>query len=415
MSERADVLIIGGGVVGVCTAYYVAGHGRAVTLVEQGEIASGSSNGNAGFILPSHVVPLASPGALSSGLRWMFDPESPFYIKPRLDLDLFDWLLRFMAASNERHVRRSVPVLRELACASIALYEELSRLDGLDFGYRQNGMMYVYKTRKGLAHGAEEAAFAGEAGTVSKVLNAEEACALEPTVRPDVAGGVYYPEDAHIDPGAFVRGLARRAETQGVCIRTQTEVLNVETTGRRVTRVRTTRGDFHPDQVVLAAGAWSPATVRGLRLRVPIQPAKGYSVTVQRPQASPGMPLLLGESRVAVTPLGDRLRFGGTLELAGLDFTINRQRVEAIMRAANDYLVGMDDPQPVEIWRGLRPCTPDGLPMVGRTKAFENLILAAGHATVGMSLGPITGKLVAQVVNGQTPEMDLTPLRAERF
>lgn len=410
-----DTLIIGGGVIGVCAAYYLAERGAPVTLVEQGEVAAGSSYGNAGLIVPSHVVPLAEPGALASGLKWMLDPESPFYIKPRLDLDLISWLLRFAAAAREGPMRRAIPVMRDLGCASSALYNELAALDGLNCYYEQNGMLLLYNTQHGLERGAAEARLLNEFDVPAKMLDGAAVRAIAPQVRPEVVGALRFPQDAHFNPADFVRGLARLVERKGARIYAHTEVLGFETAGRKVTTIQTTRGDFRPGQVVLATGSWSPGVARDLRLNVPIQPAKGYSVTVKRPAACPTIPMLLGEARVAVTPMGPTLRFAGTLELAGLDFSINRRRVEALRRAVPEYLTGMEDLETVEIWRGLRPCTPDGLPIIGRAQKFENLIFATGHAMVGMSLGPITGKLVAQVACGEKPEMDLTPLRLERF
>lgn len=419
VDQRNDVLIIGGGVIGVCAAYYLAERGRQVTLVEQGDIAAGSSYGNAGLIVPSHSTPLAAPGALADGLKWMLDPESPFYIRPRLDLDLFIWLFKFTLACNERQMKRAVPVLRDLNCLSLDLYNELAELDSLDFGYRRRGVLLVYKTEAALKHAVEESHLMVEAGVASKTLNAKEASALEPSVRRDVAGAIYYPGDAHLNPAEFVQGLARWLERKGVCIHRNTTVTEVERSGRAITRVKTTHGDFQPDQVVVAAGSWSPGLVRGLGLNLPIQAAKGYSVTVKRPSSSPNIPLLLGESRVAVTPMespaGPLLRFAGTLELAGLDLSINQRRVDALRRASKEYMVGMDNMETLEVWRGLRPCTPDGLPVLGRPKAFDNLTVAAGHAMLGMSLGPASGKLAAQIVCGDAPDVDLKLLRVERF
>lgn len=415
MSAPADVLVIGGGVIGTCAAYYLRARGRQVTLLERGEIAAGSSYGNAGLIVPSHSVPLATPGALASGLRWMLDPESPFYIKPRPDLPLLRWLLRFMAACRPGRVRQALPVLRDLTTASAARYAELAALDGLRFGYEPNGSLYVFKTPRGFRHAKEEAHLLAAASIESEALEGEEACHLEPSLRPDLAGALFFPGDAHLNPAEFVRGLARWIEQRGVCIQTGTEVLGFETAGRRVTNIKTTRGDFSADHVVLAAGSWSPGLAHGLRLRLPIQPAKGYSVTIPRPAASPVIPLLLGEARVGITPLGERLRFAGTLEMAGLDLSVNQRRVAAILRSAQAYVTGLDRMEPGEVWSGLRPCTPDGLPIIGPAPSLDNLVVAAGHATIGMTLGPITGELVAQIVCGETPTFDLHPLRPERF
>jgi D-amino-acid dehydrogenase len=408
------IVIVGGGVVGVCSAYYLARRGLSVTLVEKGEIAAGSSYGNAGLIVPSHSVPLAAPGVLRQGLRWMLDAESPFYIQPRPSRALVRWLLRFRRACTADHVRRSIPVIRDLSRASLDLYRELAALPGLDFGFRQDGVLAVFRTAAGLQHGRQEAAVLEGAGIAAKVLDAESARALEPALRADLAGGVHFPDDAHLTPDRFVRGLARVADGLGAHVLTHTEVLGFTRRGGRIASVETTRGDLAADQVVLAAGSWSGHVAAGLGLDLPIEAAKGYSVTSELPPSGPRIPLLLGESRVAVTPMGDTLRFAGTLELAGLDLTINRRRVAAIRRAVPLYL--SEQPYVLrEIWRGLRPCSPDGLPYLGRSARHENLIVATGHAMIGVSLGPVTGALVAQLAAGEVPMLDLGPLRPERF
>lgn len=416
--SQSDVVVIGGGVIGVCAAYYLSERGREVTLVEQGDIADGCSYGNSGLIVPSHSTPLAQPGALASGLKWMLDPESPFYIKPRLDFELARWLLTFAANCTETHVHRALPTLRDLHLASAALYKDLSTL--FDFGYQHHGLILAFKTRAALEKGQAEAELLNKEGLTARPLTAQEAHDMEPTLRPDLAGGVYFPTDAHFTPSVFVRGLATWLEEQGrVAIQRNTKVTGLVVGRGRIIRVETTDGSFQPSEVVIATGSWSPALVSELNLYLPIQPAKGYSITVKRPKHYPRMGLLLDEASVAVTPMalpqGDVLRFGGTLELAGMDFSINQRRVDAIRRATRDYLLGMDDLETVEVWRGLRPCTPDGLPIIARPKTYDNLTVAAGHAMLGMSLGPITGKLVAQMICGEKTAVDVVPLRLERF
>jgi D-amino-acid dehydrogenase len=415
MRQSDTVLVIGGGVIGVCSAYYLAERGREVILLDKGEICSGCSYGNAGLIVPSHSIPLAAPGVLGQGLRWLRDPESPFYIKPRLDLELLSWLRRFTAACTMQWVRQGTPVLRDLHRASLALYEELAALEGLSFGFERRGILALFSSPHGHEEGLREARLLAEYGLDFQELDAEAVRERVPQVLPGVVGGVFYPEDAHLNPADFVVGLARVVENQGVRIHTRTEVLGFTASAGRITAVRTTRGDFQPAEVVLAGGSWSAELAKNLGLRLPIQPAKGYSITVKRPEAGPTVPLLLGGVRVGVTPLGELLRFAGTLELAGLDLSINPRRVDAILKGARRYLGGLDALEVVEIWRGLRPCTPDGLPILGRPAACENLTLATGHAMLGMCLGPISGKLVAQVVCHEPPALDLTALRAERF
>ena len=414
MNNPPDILILGGGVIGVCAAHYLSEQGASVTIIEQGEIASGSSFANAGLIVPSHSIPLAEPGALATGLKWMLDPASPFYIQPRINLDLWGWILRFMAASREGPMRRAIPLLRDLHLASANLFKELAARRGLDFDYEQKGMLTAYASAQGLRHGEAEVKLLAEFGVRADLLDAAETRRREPALRAPLAGGIFFPNDGHFNPAKFVQGLAHQIEQRGVRIQRNTEVLRIETRGNRIHSVLTTSGTFYGKQIVLAAGAWTPRLARDLGLNIPVQAAKGYSLTVPRPANGPSMPLILGEARVAVTPMGNLLRFAGTLEMAGLDLTVNPRRVEAIAQAAANYL-NVEKPATSEVWRGLRPCTPDGLPILGRARRYENLIVSTGHAMGGMSLGPISGKLVAQVALGQQTEMDIRALRAERF
>ena len=409
------VLVIGGGVVGVSSAYYLAREGWDVTLVDRGEVCAGSSYGNAGLIVPSHVVPLAAPGVWWQGVKWMLNAESPFYIKPRADRDLVRWLWRFRAACSASRMRQAMPLLRQLSVQSLALYRELAEKGGFDFDFRQTGSMTVFFTPEGLAHGREEAQLLRQVGVVVDVLDGPAARAAEPALKPGVVGALYSREDALLVPDRFVKGLARLAASLGVRVATGSEVIGFRMAGGRIVAAQTTRGPIETDTVVLAAGAWSPEIGRALGIRVPIQPAKGYSLTYRRPARAPAIPLLPAEGRFSVTPMGEFLRFGGTLELAGMDLSINQRRVDALRRSALRCIEGAENLELLEIWRGLRPCTPDGLPLVGRSRRFENLVLAAGHAMVGMSLGPVTGQIVTQLVTGATPAPDLRLLDPERF
>ena len=415
MDSTPDVLVIGGGVIGVCSAYYLAQRGLEVALIEKDEIASGCSYGNGGLIVPSHAMPLASPGALGNGLRWMLDSASPFYIKPRLDMALIHWLITFALASRPSNMLRSLPILRDLLFASRSLYDELAQSAGFDFGFSGRGSLLVCLSHHAFEHEKEETHLFERFEIPFQVLSQDEVHALEPALSPQVIGGIYYPRDGHIDPARFVIGLAEKAEDLGAQVWTKTEALKLDMSQGRITTVHTTRGVFHPKQIVLATGSWSPGIARSLKLRIPIQAAKGYSVTLENPAVTPKLPLLFSEASVVVNPLGDSLRIAGTLELAGMDFSFNSRRIEAIKKASRAYLPGLEEAKLIEIWRGLRPCTPDGLPIIGHSKDFSNLIIAAGHAMLGMSLGPITGKLVSQLVLGEKTDLNLAPLAASRF
>lgn len=416
MANNPEIMIIGGGAIGICSAYYLAQGGRQVTVIDKGAMGSGASYGNAGFIIPGHLIPLAAPGALAQGLKWMLDAESPFYIKPRLSRDLIRWTWQFRAASNEKTMRAALPLQRQLGFGSADLYHELIARERLDCHYTQAGLLMLYRTEHGFEEAQAEARLLQEFDVPLRLLDGPAAAEMDPAVSPEIAGGIYFSRDAHLDPALFMQALAKRVEEMGVTLRPDTEVLDYEVAGGKVTTVRTTRGDFHPGQIVLAAGAWSPDVARALSLRLPVQPAKGYSITVKQPDGGPRLPMLLGETRVAVTPLGPNLRYAGTLELAGMDFSINQRRVNAILNGARSFLVSpVETDNLVEIWRGQRPCTPNGLPIIGRPASLSNLIVATGHATSGISLAPITGSLVAQIATGQPTEIDITVLNPDRF
>ncbi len=413
--EYNDVLIIGGGIIGVSAAYFLARAGTNVTVIEKGEIGSGCSYGNAGLICPGHSEPMPAPGVLTQGLKWLLDTESPFYIKPRLNSDLIRWLWRFQTFCNQNWFDTAVPLIRDLQRASLALYQEIIKEEKLDCHFEKRGGLTVFLTERGFEHGRHEAAALQRFGLQMAVLDATAVRSMETAVHPNVIGGIHMQEDAHITPDLFVTGLAQAAEGYGATFMTQTEVLGFETAKGRIAAVQTTRGKMRANQIILAAGAWTAPIVRDLDLNLPLQPAKGYSITVKRPSHSPQMYLYLGEAKVAVTPMGPHLRFAGTLELAGFDFAINQRRVNAILRAADSYLADSEERELVEIWRGMRPVTPDGLPYIGRTRRYNNLIVAAGHAMLGLSMGPITGKLVAEVVGEERPSLELIPFQVDRF
>lgn len=410
-----DVLIIGGGAIGVCSAYYLLQHGFSVTLVEKGELGAGSSYGNAGLIVPSHSVPLAAPGVWRQGLKWLLDPASPLYIKPRLDADLMRWMLLFLRACDPKRLPPAVDMLAALTHASRDLFRQLANLDGAAFDYAERGGLALYLGAEALDRGAEEAHLLREHGVETQVLDAAGVRRIEPNVLPAVMGGVYFPTDAHLTPHTFVREMAQRVQASGGVILTNTDVTGFRREGRGVTVVSTASGILNARQIVLASGAWSPHVARDLGIWLPIQPAKGYSLTVDRPSNAPSVPLHLSELKVVVTPMGDKLRFAGTLELAGFDTTVNERRVEGIKRGIRQYLPHIVGVEGTKAWYGLRPLSPDTLPIIGRHKAYDNLIVAAGHGMLGISLAPVTGHLVAQIAVGQSPDFDLSLVSPNRF
>jgi D-amino-acid dehydrogenase len=415
VSERCDAIVVGGGVVGAATAYFLAESGARVVLLERGEIASGASYGNAGWISPSHGTPLAAPGVIRQALRWLLDPESPFYVKPRLDLELARWLFGFVRAATASRALETTRLNRELTLASLALTEKLAASGEMEFGFSRRGLVVVCESAAGLDSAAHELEVLRGLGGEGRALTRAEVRELEPCVSEAIAGGVFFPADAHLEPARLVRALADRASACGARIATGHELLALERDGRRIVRVVTTRGELAADEIVLAGGAWSPRIAAPLGLRLPVQSAKGYSVTLSRPPRFGATPLLLSEAKVAVTPMGDKLRFAGTLELAGLDLSVNLRRVRAVLRAADRFLPGLRSEPALETWRGLRPLTPDDRPIIGRPRALENLIVATGHGMSGISQGVMTGKLAAELASGMPPSLELSPFAPDRF
>ncbi|MFB9677182.1 NAD(P)/FAD-dependent oxidoreductase [Streptosporangium vulgare] len=412
-----DVLVIGGGVVGLFCAYYLRRAGNGVTVVERGPVGGpqSCSYGNTGFVGTQGALPLAEPGVMAQGLRWLLDPESPFSIRPRPDPELLSWLWHFRRACNERDAKAGFRVLVDMKRRSLGILRELCAPGDLAPTFTAQGMLLAYRTPQGFEKACLSVPGTVASGVPLRVLEPGELSALEPDAEFDICGALYNEEGAYLRVPEFVTGFARMLEGMGVEIHERTEVVGFEVAGRGIRRVRTTRGDLAPRETVVAAGTWSAECARDLNLGLRLQPAKGYSVTVKAPANAPRLPVLLGEGKVALVPLGDRLRFGGTLELAGLDATISRRRVDGVLRTVHTYLPELERTEILETWSGFRPCSPDGLPYLGRAAPYRNLSVACGHGHIGMGLAPVSGRLIAQLVAGERPEMDLAPLRPDRY
>jgi D-amino-acid dehydrogenase len=412
------VLVIGGGVVGLCTAYYAAVRGHRVTVVDrESSDHEGCSYGNAGLVVPSHFIPLAAPGMVALGLKWMWNPESPFYIKPRLSSELWGWALKFWKAANPRHVAKSAPLLRDLNLTSRACFDEFAALPGNDFGYEKKGLLLLCKTQQKLDEEADVAKQARTLGLAAEVRDAKQTAALEPNVRMEIAGSVHFPDDCHLSPSRFMAGLKEQLKKLGVTILWETEVAGWRRAGNRIDAVQTTRGEMSADEFVLCGGSWSAGIVRGLDLRLPMQAGKGYSLTLPEPPQLPQIPAIFTEARLAITPMGKSLRFGGTMEIAGLKQGINPSRIRGIIKAVPKYYPDFSPKhfEGIQPWSGLRPCSPDGLPYLGRTRRYRNLGIATGHAMMGLSLGPISGKLMAEILSDEKPSIPTEMLDPDRY
>lgn len=423
MSEGKSILVLGGGVIGLCTAYYAMQAGHKVTIVERGKPDNdGCSLGNAGMIVPSHFVPLAAPGMVTMGLKMMLDPESPFTVRPRLDADLMRWGWKFLRAANAAHVMRSAPLLRDMSLLSRRSYEELSARYGHSFGLVQKGLLMLCKSEHTLSEEKHMAEKAHALGLAAEVLTPEETAALDPGIDMSIAGSVYFPQDCHLDPQKFVSALTKSLEEGGAKFLWGTEVRGwktggLQTAGTQIETVETSGGSLSADEYVLAGGSWFAEMARGLGLRLPLQAGKGYSLTLKAPRQMPTICSIMAEARVAVTPMGGTLRFGGTMEICGLDTTVNPARVRGIIKSIPNYMPAFtpEDFREVPVWMGLRPCSPDGLPYIGRPARYRNVAIAVGHAMMGLSLGPVTGKLMADILSDRQPALDISLLSPDRY
>lgn len=413
----SHVLIIGAGIVGLSSAYYLQKQGHQVTVLDKGEVTDSCSFGNAGMIVPSHFVPLASPGMVQQGIRWMFNSKSPFYVRPSADLSLINWGLKFLKSANSGHVARSAVPLRDLSLLSKQLFETLAAERGFEFELKNNGILAFYKTEKVAEEEAHLAGKAKELGLDMGVLNAAECQLLQPELQLDVLGAVHYRCDGHLYPQKLMGALVHYLEHNGVNIVRGSEVSRIEQNGKEITKVFTGERAWKADHYVLASGSWSPAVAKMMDIRVPLMPGKGYSFMESEPEQRMTIPALLCEARVAITPMNGSIRYSGTMELDKINQRVNMQRVKGIVEAVPKYFSNLHPQLPAaeQVWFGFRPSSPDGLPYIGHSAKLKNLVVATGHGMMGLSLGPATGALVSQLISGQQTDIDIKAFSPSRF
>ena len=415
MTERAEVVVVGGGVVGLACARELLERGRSVRVLEAGRVGAGASHGNCGLVTPSHALPLTRPGMVRQVLRWMTRADSPVYVRPRLDLSLVGWGLRFARHCTARGMGAALAGRAALLESSRELFVEWVERDGLACEWEPGGLLEVFATEGAAAEGEGARRLLEEHGVRSEALDADALRKLEPALRDDLFGARLWPRDAQVRPERLVAELARVVRERGGTIQEGVGVVDVETERGRVRGVVTDSTRVPAREVVLAAGAWSPTLGRRLGLKLPIQPGKGYSITSARPDPCPRLPLLLAETSMAVTPWPSGFRLGGTMELSGPNHVLRSVRLEALRRGAARFLRTPIGPGAQEEWCGWRPMTPDELPVVGPAPRVEGLFVAAGHGMMGVSMAPATARLVGELVEGRTPFLDPRPYRVDRF
>jgi len=407
--------IIGGGIIGLSSAYYLSEAGWEVEVLEAGDFTDNCSYGNLGMVVPSHFVPLAAPGIVAQGVRWMFNSSSPFYIKPGLNSKLINWGLKFLRSANAKQAEAAARPLLELNLFSKSLYEELATQ--LNFGLEKKGILMYFKTESVAEEENHLAEKARAMGLDAVYLSRQEVLHLEPEQQPDVLGAVHYRCDAHLHPNALMREMINVLKQKGVRLSPGKPLQKIVRNQDQIKEIIAGGESIKADLFVMASGSWLPETMKQAGISIPLMPGKGYSFTGNQGGPPLRIPAILCEARVAITPMAGQLRFGGTMELAGFQHKVSMNRVRGIVESVPRYFPAMklEMPREKEVWYGFRPCSPDGLPFIGHAKNVRNLLVAGGHAMMGLSLGPATGKLIAELAQSQSTSVDISAFDPNRF
>uniref|UniRef100_A0A7C4LKL0 FAD-dependent oxidoreductase n=1 Tax=Schlesneria paludicola TaxID=360056 RepID=A0A7C4LKL0_9PLAN len=411
-----EVIVVGGGVIGLACAHYLERAGCRVTVLEREAIGAGCSHANCGLICPSHVLPLAEPGALRQAVQSLFQPEAPFRVKPRIDLALWRWFWHFARRCNTRDMLAAGRAIQPLLESSLELYRQLMEQEHLDCEWEQQGLLFVYRQATAFAAYAETDRLLAETFHLpAQRLEGDAVREFEPALKPGLAGGWYFAHDAQVRPDQLLSTWHRRLADRGVTFLEHSPCDGLMRRNGQVRGVHTHRGDVAADAVVIAAGVWTSAWAEALGGSVPIQPGKGYSLTMPRPAICPRRPLIFPETRVAVTPFRSTYRLGSIMEFAGYDASISPKRIRLLTKGAEPFLQQPTAAPVLERWTGFRPMTWDSIPIIGRAPAAQNLFVAAGHNMLGLSMAPATGRLIAELVTEQTPHLDPAPYALQRF
>ena len=411
-----EIVIVGGGIVGLSCAYYLQKEGHKVTVLDKSDMSSGASYVNAGYITPSHIIPMAAPGMITTGLKYMFNSSSPFYMKPRFDADFMRWAWYFKKSSTWAKVDKAIPVIKDINILSRELFGAIKESGDLgDFHLERKGLLMLFQTQKAGDHEMQVAEKAKFLGLEVNQLNAQELSAFEPNIKLNALGAVHYECDAHMSPQEFMQKMKTFLEKAGVAILKNEAAHDIQTTHKNGALVTTDKQQIGADNVVLAAGSWTSRLSKKLGVRLPLQAGKGYRINVSR-DTGITMPAILMEAKMAVTPMQGFTRFAGTMEFSGINTKIRKERVAALARGAAKYYPDLviSSKEKEEAQCGLRPVTPDGLPYIGEVPDYPNLFFATGHAMMGWSLGPATGKLVSELVTGKKTSMDIAPFYPQR-
>ncbi|MEH6535003.1 MAG: FAD-dependent oxidoreductase [Psychroserpens sp.] len=413
MSKK--VIVIGGGVIGLCSAYYLQKEGCQVTIVDQSNLDAGASYVNAGYLSPSHIIPLSAPGVMKKGLKWMFNSSSPLYIKPRLEQDFLKWVWAFNKSCSPTNVAKAIPAIKSMTLLSQELYEDIRRNENFSFHYENKGLLILCQTEKVLEEELKTAEIAKAEGLDAKAISLETLKHIEPNVKMNIKGATYYECDSHSTPHEFMEDMKAHLAAVGVQFYKNEKVQDLEVSKGKVISISTDKQVLNADEFVLAAGSWSYLLSKKLGLNLLLQAGKGYRINTTQ-STGITVPAILAEAKIAVTPMNGFTRFAGTMEIAGINHTINKVRVEAIADAASQYYpeITLNSEEKDNAASGLRPVSPDGLPYIGKSSKCENLTIATGHAMMGWSMATATGKLISEIIADKTTSIPVTHFNPDR-
>lgn len=415
MKNNTDIIIIGGGVIGLACAHYLNDLDRSVLVIDSGDIGSGASHGNCGLLHFSGMIPLCSPGVISKEIFRMFTNTSPLYIKPGLNPALLGWLLRFAVNCNKRHMKYGSDVKNDILQYSLSLFRDLLSLDDFHCDFEERGLVVAFTDPKEFSAYEKTNQWLDQYGLGGCAYPGKRLQELEPCLNSSLAGGWFNSHDWHVRPETLMKTWRKYLSGKGVRFCEYAGVRDLNITAGRLTGVITPKGEFRADAFVLAAGAWSAGIAALLDLTIPVQPGKGYSITMERPASCPGLPCLLYERNMVVTPWKSGYRLGGTMEFSGFSNDLNRARLNRLIDGAREYLTSPSETPVIEEWKGFRPMTSDDLPIIDRSPAHDNLFIASGHGMLGLTLATGTGKAIAQLITGAPVDIDLRAFSASRF
>lgn len=415
-STQGSVIVVGAGVIGIACAHYLQESGLQVTVIDQSTIGGACSFGNLGYVCPSHVLPLTEPGAVGMAIKSFFEPGAPFRVKPRINLAFWNWMLQFARRCNHRDMLTAAGHLKAILDSSMTEYRRIQSELSLDCEWQDSGLLYVFQTAAGLNAFSKTVALLGdEFGVTARHIVGEELPLLDPALKTRLAGAFHYENDAYIRPDLLNSRWSKALEDKSVTFLEGCKLEDIRKQGSRVTELQTSSGTLVADYFVFATGAWSSKLTSALKCRIPVEPGKGYSVTMARPAICPEFPMLFPEHKVGVTPFTGSYRLGSMMEFVGFDTTIPERRIQQLRKSAEPYLVEPHTEETKSTWYGWRPMTWDSLPIIGRVPRFDNAFLATGHNMLGVSLAAGTGRLLSEIVNDQSTHVDASPYSPERF